>query len=446
MAIAVIATLSVFLAACGGDNAVDATSARGSSSAATTLSGEALTTVAQYTGVKPGKATGSPIKIGFFNADAQELTSAIDEAIRAVNESFGGVRGHPIQLVKCVASSAQQAQQCGQTFVGDPAIVAVVQGTIEVDITGFHATMSPKIPILGGLPLQPSDAAAPNSYYLSSGQFGALGAVTYVQKYTTARRVSLLSPTGSPANELAITTLQNALQAVNIDVTVARFPLDATDMSAAVTQSKAASADLVIPAVGVPQQCVAMANTLQKLSVYTPVLTFAGCLGADVRKILGDYPRWNYLGFSVSAEASSTSDLTAWRVRAFNEWFKPLDSRSVTRNSGVEMFQTVLTLQKILASIPGDTFTPVAAGNAMKHFGGPVYLGVPQLAFGTVPQMPAIGSLASRVYVYLGNDSWRDTTGGEWLVPPVPGGRQGQQGQGQNQGQSPSQSPSQGSR
>jgi hypothetical protein len=139
----------------------------------------------------------------------------------------------------------------------------------------------------------------------------------------------------------------------------------------------------------------------------------------------------------VSAEASSTDDLTAWQVRAFNEWFKPLDSRSVTRNGGVEMFQTVLTLQKILASIQGDTFTAAAAGNAMKHFGGPVYLGVPQLAFGTVPQMPAIGSLASRVYVYLGNDSWRDTTGGEWLVPPIPGGRQGQ---GQGQGANPSQS------
>jgi branched-chain amino acid transport system substrate-binding protein len=284
-ALALSATLTIFLAACGGDNpaADDATSAQGSSSAATTLSREALATVSQYTGVKPGKATGSPIKIGFLNADAQELTTAVDEAVRAVNESFGGVRGHPIQLVKCVASSAQQAQQCAQTFVGDPAVVAVIQGTLEVDITAFHAAMSPKVPILGGLPLQPSDAAAPNSYYLSSGQFGALGAVTYVQKYTTAKRISLLSPSGSPANELAITTLQTALEAANIDVTVARFPLDATDMSQAVTQSKASTADLVIPAVGVPQQCVAMANTLQKLSVYTPVLTFAGCLGADVR-------------------------------------------------------------------------------------------------------------------------------------------------------------------
>ena len=187
----------------------------------------------------------------------------------------------------------------------------------------------------------------------------------------------------------------------------------------------------------------ALSNALQRLAVYTPVLTFAGCLGADVRKTLGDYPRWNYLGFSVSAEASSADDATAWQVRAFNEWYRPLEIRSVTRNGGVQIFQTVLTLVKILASIKGDTFTPALAGNAMKRFGGPVYLGVPTLSFGAVPGQPAIGSLASRVYVYLGNDTWRDTTGGQWLDPPNPNQRQGQ---GQGQGGTPTQSQSAGTR
>jgi hypothetical protein len=44
---------------------------------------------------------------------------------------------------------------------------------------------------------------------------------------------------------------------------------------------------------------------------------------------------------------------------------------------------------------------------------------VPRLVFGTIPGLPAIGSLSSRVYNYLGNDNWRDTTGGEWLEPPT---------------------------
>jgi ABC-type branched-subunit amino acid transport system substrate-binding protein len=440
--IALVAVLTAATAACAGDEASNAGSGtQQSSPTASALSRESLSTVAQYTGVPPGKATGQPIKIGFVNADSQELTIATDEIVRAVNEQFGGVKGRPLQLVKCVVTKSEEAQTCAQQFVADPAMVAVVQGTMDVDVLGFHTTLSPKLPVLGGLPLAVADAGAPNSYYLSSGQFGGLGAVTFAKDYSKARRVAVLYPADSPANELAITTLRDALKAENIQVTVAKFPLDATDMTQAVTESQAAAADLLIPAVGIPQHCVALSNTLQKMAVYTPVLTFAGCLGGDVRKTLGDYPRWNYLGFSVSAEASSSDDFTAWQVRAFNEWYKPMESRGVTRNGAVQTFQTMLTLVKILASVGGDQITPTAAGNAMKKFKGPVFLGVPTLSFGAVPQMPAIGSLSSRVYVYLGNVNWRDTTRGEWISPPVPNPNRGQ-----TQGGGQSQSPSSGTR
>jgi branched-chain amino acid transport system substrate-binding protein len=439
--IAMTATLTTSLAACGGDQAADTGTAPPASPSSTALSTESVATIARYTGVTPGKATGTPIKIGFVNADAQELVIAVDEVIRAVNDTLGGVRGHPLQLVKCVVGTADQAQKCAQTFADDPATVAVLQGTIDADVSGFHSVLAPKVPVLGGLPLALADASSPNSYYLSSGQFGGLGAVTYAKTYAKARKVSVLSPGGSPANELAVATLEQAFEAVDIDVTVARFAPDATDLSQAVTASQAANADLLIPTIGIPQHCVALSNTLQKMAVYTPVLTFAGCLGSDVRKTLGDYPRWNYLGFSVSAEASTPDDATAWQVRAFNEWFRPLEDRSVTRNGGVQIFQTVLALVKILNSVPGDTFSPAVVGNAMKRFGGPVFLGVPRLSFGAVPGQPGIGSLDSRVYVYLGNDTWRDTTGGQWLSPPNPNQRQGQ---GQSGG--PTQSQSQGTR
>jgi hypothetical protein len=46
-------------------------------------------------------------------------------------------------------------------------------------------------------------------------------------------------------------------------------------------------------------------------------------------------------------------------------------------------------------------------------------MGVPRLAYGAIPGLPAVGSLSSRVYVYLGNGSWGDTTGGKWLEPPA---------------------------
>jgi branched-chain amino acid transport system substrate-binding protein len=242
--IAVTTVLTAALAACAGDEATDAgTGTTPNSPSATSMSRESLSTIAQYTGVPAGKAGGSPIKIGFVNADSQELTTATDEAVRAVNEQLGGVKGRPIQLVKCVVTKTEEAQQCAQQFVADPAMVAVLQGTIDVEVQGFHATLSPKLPVLGGLPLALADSAAPNAYYLTSGQFGALGAVTFAKDYSKARRVAVVYPADSPANELAITTLAGALDSVGIDVSVAKFPLDTTDMTQAVTESRAAAAD-----------------------------------------------------------------------------------------------------------------------------------------------------------------------------------------------------------
>jgi branched-chain amino acid transport system substrate-binding protein len=148
------------------------------------------------------------------------------------------------------------------------------------------------------------------------------------------------------------------------------------------------------------------------------VVAFAGCLNSEVRKVLGDYPRWTYLSFNVSSDATATDDLTAWQARAFNEWFTSLADRGVPSNSGVLMLQLILTAAKILNSVPGDSLTPATIGPQMKRFAGPVFLGVPRLTFGAIPGMPSVGALSSRVYVYLGNDTWRDMTAGQWLDPP----------------------------
>jgi len=122
---------------------------------------------------------------------------------------------------------------------------------------------------------------------------------------------------------------------------------------------------------------------------------------------------------SISPDATAPDDLTAWQVRAFNEWFEPLAARGVTRNGGVQNFQLAITLTKLLSSTSGDVPTAATMAARTKAFTGPVWMGVPRLAYGAIPGLPAVGSLSSRVYVYLGNGSWGDTTGGKWLEPPA---------------------------
>jgi branched-chain amino acid transport system substrate-binding protein len=412
------------LTACGkGTNSAGPPDPVASSSAPGGLSPESLKTISSYVGAQPGKATGAPIRVGFVNTESgaaasPESTLGVEEAVRSVNEHFGGVKGRPIELRKCLPTDAAQTQRCAQDFANDPATVAVLQGTLEADLQGFHAALAPKVPVLGHLPLSPVDAAAPNSYYLSGGQFSVLGVVSYARDFVKAKKVALIAVGGFAATELAISTLEGALKAVGISVTVAKFPYDSTDLTQALAASRAQEADLLIPAVTSPQQCVGLSNAVRQMGVDTPVLAFTGCLGAEVAKSLGDYPRWQYMAFTISPEADAPDDLTAYQVRAFNEWYRPLEGRGLTRNSGVHMFQLVLTLVKLLNATPGDTPSASTAAAQMKRFAGPVFLGVPKLAFGAIPGLPAIGSLSSRVYVYLGNGSWGDTTGGAWIEPP----------------------------
>jgi branched-chain amino acid transport system substrate-binding protein len=370
---------------CGNGGASGGSSApTAANSAPPGLSPESLKTISQYTGVTPGKATGTPIRVGFINTESgpaasPESTIVAEEAIRTVNDQLGGVKGHPIELRKCIPADVAQTMRCAQDYAADPATVAVLQGTLDADSAGYHTILAPKVPVLGSLPLSAANATATNTYYLSGGQFGVLGIVSYARDYMKAKRVALLAAGGFAATELAINTLRAALEAVGITATVATFPYDSVDLTQAVTASRAQEADLIIPAVTSPQQCVGLSRAVRELAVDTPILTFTGCLGSEVRKSLGDYPRWQYLAFSVSAEAPAPDDLTAWQIRAFNEWFTPLESRGVTRNSGVQQFQLVLTLVKLLASTPGDTPTAATAGARLKAFTGPVYLGVPRL-------------------------------------------------------------------
>jgi branched-chain amino acid transport system substrate-binding protein len=416
---------AVALAACGkGVNPNGSADPTASRSAARRLSPESLRTISQYTGVPSGKAAGTPVRVGLINTEtgaaaSPETTLVIEEAVRSINEEFGGVKGHPIELRKCLPTDSGQLVRCAQDFAADPSMAAVLQGTLEGDVQGFHAALAPKVPLLGGLPFSDADTRAPNAYYLNGGQYGVLGIVSYARDFVKAKKVSLIAAAGFAATELAINAVKLALQAVGINATVATFPYDSTDLTGAVTASRAQEADLIIPAVSTPQQCVGLSNAVRQLGVDTPILTFTGCLGPDVVKALGDYPRWQYIAFTISPDATAPDDLTAWQVRAFNEWFEPLAARGVTRNGGVQNFQLAITLTKLLSSTSGDVPTAATMAARTKAFTGPVWMGVPRLAYGAIPGLPAVGSLSSRVYVYLGNGSWGDTTGGKWLEPPA---------------------------
>src|SRR5688500_3106916 len=161
---AVIAlSASLALTACNSDG-TDGSGSGGAPNASpsTALSSSALATFTQYTGSTAGRATQAPIRVGFVNTETgpgafPEYTIAITAAVRLLNEQLGGVKGRPLELDLCHPQDAAHAEQCAQRFAADPAMVGVLHGAVDSDTTAFHRTLSPKLPLLGGLPLQPAE-------------------------------------------------------------------------------------------------------------------------------------------------------------------------------------------------------------------------------------------------------------------------------------------------
>lgn len=432
---AVIAlSASLALTACNGDSGGPGAAPTAGASR-TGLTAGTMSTFTRYTGSQAGRATGEPIRLGFVNSENgagtfPEYTVAMTDAVRLLNEELGGIKGRPVELEKCHPDDAAQAEQCAQKFAADPTLVGVLHGAIDSDTAAFHRVLSPKLPLLGGLPLQLPDAQAPNAHYFSSGQFGALGVVTYARQYARADKVAMLTTEGFAASERAVAAIRQGLEASGVRVTVARYPANSTDLGPSITASGAADADLFIPVVADAGHCVNLQTALQNLRINTQVLTLAGCLSQEVRSKLGDYPRWSYMTFNISAEAGASDDVTSWQLRALKEWFPPLAARGVPSTAGVMMLQMILVAARVIGSIPSDQISPTTVGEQLRKFTGPVFLGVPSLVFGGIPGMPAIGSLSSRVYHYIGNDSWRDATAGQWLEPPAaPSGPSGRPSQ-----------------
>jgi len=425
IAAALAATL--FAAALSGcDKAPETTAAPSTSVTTGSLSAQTVKTLLAYTGGKEGAADKAPITIGYVNSQGganafPDYTTQIESAVALVNTRLGGIDGHPIQLKKCfVPGVEEQGQKCAQEFLSDPKVVAVLEGALDTGAQSFHATLAGKLPVLGMMAVSLAGANDRNAYYLSGGQFGAPSFVTYAKDHLKAKSVAMISAAGLPVAVQAATLLKNGFQAAGIEVTQATYAPTSTDYVPSITASGAQKADMVLPLVVAPGQCLALAKALQQVPVTAPVVTFNSCLGRTVKDGLGDYPQWTFMSPTVNGDSTDQAPDTAAQIKAYQEWFGPLRPAVTTAASGVQSLQLTLTLAKLLHGT-GDAVTAQTAAAAFKAFTGPVFLGSPRNAFGANPAFPAVGSLANRFYTYDGKDSWKDATAGQWVVPAIPG-------------------------
>jgi branched-chain amino acid transport system substrate-binding protein len=417
------------LAATGAVLALALTALGGTSSAGVARSGARAATpswaplFAKYVGVKKVGAANSklpPITVGWVNAQggivqSPESTQAMDAAVKVINTYLGGVAGgHPLKVRKCfVVQQESQGQACAQQMLNDPKVKLIMEGILPFGAVGFHQTNKGKKPVIGYDPISTSSATGKNTYEITAGLFGTdPGEVAYAAGILHAKTVSLLYPEDDPAGVTAAKLFQQIAAGANLKVTAVGFSSTATDLLAPMTAAGVQSTDVSVVFLVNPTVCQAGSKAIDQLHPKR-VIALALCLDPAVAKGLGDYPKWTYVSTNESANLPQADKYVA-------AWLKAI-SALVPQNPAVFApfpqlaFGTTLTVVQQINRIGYAKFSSASFAARMKTYTGPSMFGPPNLKFGSVPGLPALGSTAVRLYTYLGNNKWADATGGKWV-------------------------------
>lgn len=423
---AALAVLAFGLAACGGGGSPSSGSGSGGVDSFGGPVGGKVTAadvaVAQkFVGGTSGKATKSPIYVGLIVPGGGPIPappggrSVVTAAQRFLNEHLGGIDGHPLLFKPCnVGTSDEQALGCGQKFLNDPSIKAVMNPGQPVGGLALLGAIDGKKAEFCTVPTQP-ELFGTNVFCPGGGIMAAASSITYLERVGGIKTVSQLLPDADLFRQIAESGIHQ-LKARGFKPTLGLLPQNSPDVTSAVIASGARNADAIDVTLVSPGQCIAVAKALKTLGVTdkTTVVSLPTCINPTVKKALGDLPHWTYFSMG-PVPFAKTSDP---EVKAYLNAVATYGGGQSGAWSTSE-FGTTLFMAKAMNTAGAGTLTPAGIVAAAKRFRGPAFLGAPDTQFGK-PPWGNTGTLTGRFYHYDGDGKWTDVTGGKYLPSPPP--------------------------
>lgn len=262
----------------------------------------------EYTGGTAGKADSAlaPVKVGYINQESgspsyPENTAGADLAVKYINEKLGGVKGHPIELVKCFVSTEEDGQKCATQMLNDASVKLVVTGTLVVGNASMYAVLKDKKPIIEGNSLTAADFSQPDAItYMPA----APGVISGMAKFIVdggvgkVKSVAVVASDDASAKASAQILFAPALEKAGITVkTVFISPTaQGATVASAIKAAGGGTADVFVPITPV-QGCIAVYDALKSLSINPTVVTTGLCFGTPLIKHLnGTFPNGWYFG------------------------------------------------------------------------------------------------------------------------------------------------------
>jgi branched-chain amino acid transport system substrate-binding protein len=437
----VVALLATAIVAAGCGSSSSSSTSSSSASASASSSTPAATTPAttggsggagtasvtnylSYVGGKAGKANPSlpPVDIGWVNQQGGQqvigalATNGAQLAVKYVNDQLGGVDGHPLKLVTCFITSAEEeGTTCGQKFLANKSISVIEEGAVAIGVQSLYATIGTAKPVIVGVSVTPIDSVKSNAVILFGDVTHVLGPFgTYATQVAHAKTAALVYPNIAGITDGAA-AIDASLKAAGVTVKSVAYDPNETDLIGPLTSAGATSADLVIPYTEAGG-CVDLAKGLKQLGITDAkkILSAPLCLNSQVAAGLGgDYPIWTY-----AIASSLFGDPTDPGMPAYE---KVTAQYGQTANApdpwNIVSFGQTLTTVRFLNELGYGNITPSAVLAKAKAFTGPVALGAPSLDCGKYSSAPAVCNDRTQFFLYKGKHVFVKAAG--WLQPPT---------------------------
>jgi branched-chain amino acid transport system substrate-binding protein len=376
-----------------------------------------------YTGGKPGKAAGTPFKIGYVNQDSlfPEATIGVNAAVAYANAELSGADGHPIQIVACQVSTAADGASCGAQMANDPSINLVLTGTLLNGNTELYNALNGKKAVIIGNGVTPADFVTPAGEAYVAGAPGVLaGMAKFAVEQFHPKTVAILANDNDAGKAGVAIIMKPIFAKANVTVKDVYVANEASgpDVTSAMSAIGADTADVFVSILTL-QSCISMYDSIKGLGVTPTVVTTGLCFGTpmtDHLKDAGDsgaYPDgWYFGGYGYSyflppnTPHMADSGMNTYLAKV-HQYGKPAPGAKTLEYSGFggPMFGNVLTGLKFINEIGAAQATVPALNAKIRAFTGPAMLQVGKLKCNVPPYVSVCG-------VQMGIQQYKD---GKWI-------------------------------
>lgn len=236
-----------------------------------------------------GKASGTPVVVGFINQENAavgsfpEVRRDAEVAVRYVNEELKGVGGRPIQLETCTTDGTPESSQACANKLRQKKPVAVLGGIDLGAAASLPVLDSAAIPYLGAFPSLGDELTATDAFMITGGAAAdLLGQAAYVTDTLKAKKVSVIYIDLPGLLSTAVEASKSVLSKKGVtDVKLVAEKADTADFTPVLNDINRTNPDVIV-AVFPAQGCSRIMQARKALNIKAKMLFPGACAAQSV--------------------------------------------------------------------------------------------------------------------------------------------------------------------